>query len=373
MHTRAAVLWGTGQRIQVENVELGGPRRGEVVVRMEAAGVCHSDWHIVTGDTKHPMPVALGHEGAGVVEVVGEGVDTVTVGDCVALVWSPSCGKCFYCVRDEPSLCVTYEKRIWDGTMLDGTPRFTLNGKPIYHHSSLGCFADRVTVPECCCIRMPKEVPADVRALIGCCVATGVGAALRTAPVHPGDIVAVFGVGGVGLSIVMGARAAGASAIIVVDRTRAKEQLARHLGATHFVLSEGNVPEKIRSLTEGRGADVCFEAVGLPILQQLCVECIRPGGTCVLVGLAPMGSTLKAEGEPFARYQKKMHGSNYGSSNPARDFPLLGQLYLSGKLPVNDLISRHYTLDQVNEAFADMLSGSLSGRGVIMFPPASKL
>ena len=222
MKVKAAVLYEPGTPFQVETLDLAPPQEGEVLVRIAAAGVCHSDWHLATGDTRHPLPVVPGHEGAGIVEAVGAGVNTLKPGDLVSLNWAPNCGTCFYCLNDRPSLCATYVEPIWAGTMMDGTTRLSKDGQPVYHFSGLACFAERVVVPQESCILLPHDVPPAVAALIGCAVTTGVGAALNTVRVKPGSDVVVLGAGGVGLSVIMGARLAGAARIIVVDRNEAK-------------------------------------------------------------------------------------------------------------------------------------------------------
>lgn len=367
MQTRAALLHAIETPFQITTLDLAPPRDGEVLVRMAAAGVCHSDWHLVTGATRHPLPVVAGHEGAGVVTAVGPDVTRVQVGDHVALSWAPSCGHCFYCLHDRPSLCATYTEPLWAGTLLDGTPRLSLTGQPVYHFCGLACFADYTVVPEESCVTLDPRVPFTVAALIGCAVTTGVGAVLHTAPVRPGSSLAVFGVGGVGLSIILGARLAGAARIIAIDRTTAKGELARAFGASDVVLSGPQAPQAVRDLTEGRGADMVFEASGIPAVQELALDTARPGGTIVLVGLSPMGSRTNLPGALITRQEKTVVGSYYGSANPVRDFPLLASLYLSGQLDLARLVSQTYPLEQINEAYADMLRGE-GARGVIVFP-----
>jgi Zn-dependent alcohol dehydrogenase len=366
MQTRAAILHAVGGPIQIETVELAEPRPGEVLIKVAAAGVCHSDWHIVSGATQHPLPVALGHEGAGVVHAVGPGVTNVQVGQHVALNWAPNCGHCFYCQHDSPSLCAEYVEPIWAGVMLDGTTRFSLGGQPVYHYSALGCFSDWVVVPAVCCVPLPEAVPLPVAALIGCAVTTGVGAVLNTAQVKPGSSVAVFGAGGVGLSAVLGARLAGASRIIAVDRAAGKRAIALACGATDFLLAGPDTVAEIKALTQGRGADYAVEAVGLPAVQETCLAAARPGGTIILAGLAPMGSNTNLPGAIITRQEKTIKGSYYGSASPARDFPFFADLYLQGRLDLDQLVSRTYTLEQVNDAYADMLAGVVA-RGVIVF------
>ena len=350
----------------IETLELEAPRAGEVLVNLAAAGVCHSDWHLATGDTRHALPVVPGHEGAGVVEAVGEGVMQVKPGDHVALNWAPNCGTCFYCLNDRPILCATYVEPIWAGMMMDGTSRLSKDGQTVYHFSAVACFAEYAVVPEQCCVPLSDEVPLTVAALIGCAVTTGVGAVLNTARVRPGSRVAVFGAGGVGLNIIMGAQLAGASRIIAIDKSEAKGDIAQAFGATDVLMAGPDSNDAIRALTEGRGADYVFEAIGLPAVQEQCLDAVRPGGTVVLVGIAPMGSDTNLPGAMITRQEKTVTGSNYGTANTARDFPLYADLYLKGKLDLDRLITKTYSLDQINEAYADILSGEVA-RGVIVF------
>ena len=364
MQIQAALFREPNRPFSVESVELDDPRSGEVLIRMKAVGVCHSDYHLVTGATSHPAPCVVGHEGAGLVEAVGPGVDKVRVGDHIALSWAPNCGDCFYCKIGRPSLCQTYLEPIWAGTMLDGTTRLSQNGSPVYHFSALACFADYAVVPEQCCVVLPESVPWEAAAVIGCAVTTGVGAVLNTAHVETGASVAVFGVGGVGLSVVMGAAAAGASPIIAVDPHPARLMKALELGATHTCQSDPI--DTIRSLTDGRGADYVFEAVGDPSVQELCLEAARPGGVVVLSGIAPMGSGTNFPGAILTRQEKTVMGSYYGTSDPARDFPLYAQMMADGRLPLEKLVTRRYALEQINEAYEDMLAGR-TARGVVVF------
>jgi len=366
MKIKAAVFYESNVPFQIETLDLEPPRAGEVLVKVAAAGVCHSDWHLMTGATKHPTPVVPGHEGSGVVEAVGEGVTRVKSGDHVALNWAPSCGACFYCLHDRPSLCETYIGPLWAGTMLDGATRLSKNGQPVYHFSALACFAEYAVTPQQCCIPLSKVVPLTVAALIGCAVTTGVGAALNTAQVKPGSSVAVFGAGGVGLSIIMGAKLAGASRIIAVDTSEAKGDIAQAFGATDILLAGPEVTRAIRDLTAGRGADYVFEAIGLPAAQEQCLDAVRPGGMVVLVGVSPMGSATNLPGAIITRQEKTVTGSYYGSANTARDFPRYADLYLRGQLDLDRLVSRTYPLEQINAAYRDMLGGELA-RGVIVF------
>jgi NDMA-dependent alcohol dehydrogenase len=366
MHIQAALLTAPNTPIHIQHINLDEPRTGEVLVRIAACGVCHSDYHLVTGTTRHPMPVVCGHEGAGVVEAIGDGVQRVQPGDHVTLSWTPDCGQCFYCLRGQPNLCETYTEPIWAGTMLDGTTRLHDGSDPVYAYCGLATFAEYVVVPEPSCVNIRREIPLEVAALVGCAVATGVGAALYSANVRPGESVVVIGCGGVGLNIVQGAALCGASAIIAIDTNEAKMKLARDFGATHTLLSNAKIQDTVRALTGGRGAEYAFEAVGLPALQELALELIRPGGMVVLAGLSPMGTGTNLPGSVITRQEKTVKGSYYGSINPQRDFPLLLDLYSSGKLKLDQLISRTYRLEQINEAFETMLGGEVA-RGVIVF------
>lgn len=364
MKIRAALLLRPGDRLEIAELDLAPPRSGEVRVRVVAAGICHSDWHLVTGDTKHPLPVVLGHEGAGVVDEVGPDVEGIAVGDHVALSWAPSCGGCYYCGIGRPNLCGTYLEPIWAGTMLDGEPRFSLDGEPVYHYCALACFAEYTVVPAVSCVVVPPSLPLEIAAVIGCAVTTGVGSVLNTAQVAPGQSVVVFGVGGVGLSTVMGAALAGANPIIAVDPLPARREAALDLGATHALPSGPDVVDAIRDLTHGRGADFAFEAVGIPAVQEQSLAALRPGGTAVFSGLAPMGSATNLPGAILVREEKTVKGSYYGTANPPVDFLRYAAMYEEGRLPLDRLISRRYHLDEVNEAFADMLAGT-TRRGIL--------
>jgi S-(hydroxymethyl)glutathione dehydrogenase / alcohol dehydrogenase len=366
MNINAAILVEARRGFVVESVELGEPRKGEVLVKVAASGVCHSDWHLASGATKHPMPVVAGHEGAGVVTAVGAGVRNITVGDHVILNWAPACGGCFYCQRGKPNLCEAYVGPIWAGTMLDGTTRLRWKGSPVYHWCGLASFAEYTVVPQESCVVIRRDAPLTVAALVGCAVATGVGAVMHTAGVRSGESVAVFGCGGVGLSAIQGALLCEAGPIIAIDRSPGKLELAKRFGATHDVMAGTNAVADVRQLTGGRGADHVFEAVGLPAVQEEALGAARPGGTLTLAGLSAMGSGTNLPGAVITRQEKVIKGSYYGSVNPARDFPLILDLYMTGKLKLDQMITRRWQLGQINEAFAEMLTGEVA-RGVIVF------
>jgi S-(hydroxymethyl)glutathione dehydrogenase / alcohol dehydrogenase len=366
MQIRAAVLTGAHQPFSIETLELAAPEHGEVLVKLAACGVCHSDYHLVSGATQHPMPVVAGHEGAGVVIEVGAGVSGLRVGDHVTLNWAPDCGECFYCLHDKPNLCDTFTEPIWAGTMLDGSTRLSWGGQPVYHYCGLASFAEYCVVPQESCVRIRKDVPLEVAALVGCAVATGVGAVIYTAQVKPGDSVVVLGCGGVGLNVVQGAALSGAYPIIAVDTNPAKMILAQQFGATHALLSGANTLQDIRALTGGRGVDHAIEAVGLTHLQEMGFAAIRPGGTLTLAGLSPMGTGTNFPGAIITRQEKVIKGSYYGTVNARRDFPLLLDWYAAGKLKLDELVSQRYRLDEINAAYDRMLSGEVA-RGVIVF------
>ena len=364
---RAAVLRAVNTPISIERVRLDAPRRGEVLVRIAASGVCRSDYSVLAGKTNHPLPVVLGHEGAGIVEAVGPDVTRVRPGDHVVLSWAPDCGECFYCLRGRPALCEAFTGPLWAGTLLDGETRLHNHGKDLYHLSGLATFAERAVVLQEACVPIRQEIPLEVAALVGCAVTSGFGAATNTVHVQPGDSVVVFGCGGTGLNILQGAALRGANPIIAVDQDPDKTRLAATFGATHTFLPRNDIYSTVKQLTGGRGADFAFEAIGLPKVQQTAFQMLRPGGTLVLVGIAPVGSSTGFPADVVTRQEKRIVGSYYGSSNPRQDFPLILDLYLAGKLKLEELISRVYRLEEINTAFEEMCTGKLI-RGVITFP-----
>lgn len=367
LRVQAAILRAPHRPFEPVELDLADPGPGEVRVKIAASGVCHSDHHLVTGATRHPMPLVAGHEGAGVVESVGADVRGVAPGDHVILNWAPACGTCFYCQHDRSNLCGTYTAPLWAGTMLDGSTRLTERGTPVYHYCGLATHAEYAVVPAQSVVVIRKDAPLDVAALIGCAVATGVGAVLHTAGVRAGERVVVLGAGGVGLSAIMGAVHAGASQVIAVDAHPAKMAIAKTFGATEALQSGNGLVERIRALTEGRGADHVIEAVGLPALQELALEAARPGGTITLAGLSAMGTATNLPGAVLVRQEKTVKGSYYGTIHAPRDFPMLLDLFMTGKLPLDRMVSARYPLSRINEAYDTMLAGA-TARGVITFP-----
>jgi S-(hydroxymethyl)glutathione dehydrogenase/alcohol dehydrogenase len=354
---RGVVLEQPGQPTRVEDLALGAPRAGEVLVRIAASGVCHSDLHVRDAAWERPGPIVLGHEGAGFVEAVGPGVTTPQVGDLVALSWYYPCLRCASCQTGRQWLCS--ETRALNHRLPDGTTRLTRSdGSEVMSYLAIGTFAERTVVASEAAIPMPLGVTPEVAALIGCAVTTGVGAVLKTAQVEAGSSVAVIGLGGVGLSAVMGAVLAGAGRIVAVDRVAAKLERARDLGATHVVLATEPDPTiaAIRTATHG-GPDFAFEAIGLPATIELSIACLRPGGTAVLVGLTRFGARASFEAYPFVDGSRRILGSNYGFAVAATDFPKYAELHLAGRLPVDRLIDARIGLDDVEDAFDRMRRG----------------
>lgn len=366
MKTRAAVLTAPNRHFEVVTLDLQPPRDGEVLVQIKACGVCHSDWHVATGDTQQPMPCVTGHEGAGVIVETGPNVRDLRPGQHVMLSWAPDCGECFYCLRGQPNLCTTYTDPLWEGVMLDGTPRLSWDGAPVYHYCGLAAFSEYAVVPVPACIPLPDDMPLAPAALVGCAVATGIGATFYTAQVRPGQSVVIYGAGGVGLNAIQGAALCGAYPIIAVDLGGEKDAIARTMGATHFVQGCAGAVEAIHALTGGRGADHVIETVGAVAVQEQALGAVRPGGVLTLVGLSSMGSGTNLPGALIVRKEFTIKGSYYGSVSPRRDFPRFVELYQAGRLKLDELIARTYPLDAINTAFADMLSGA-PGRGVVVF------
>ena len=353
------MLRAVGEPLAIEAVELAPPGPGEVLVRLAACGVCHSDWNVISGATPNPLPAVLGHEGAGVVEEVGEGVEAVSPGDHVVLSWLPACGRCFYCRRGRPVLCDVAMADMFRGTLPGGALRLSRDGEPLYHYSYLSAFAELCVVPEGCCVRIRKDAPLDVAALVGCAVMTGFGAVVNRARVEPGSAVLVFGAGGVGLSAIMGARLAGARTIVAADPVAFKRETALELGATHAV-EPGAARGLVGALTDGRGADVAVDTAGMPGVVAQAYDAVRRGGTVVAVGIPPVGATADLPGPGLPREEKVVTGSFYGSCRPQADMPLVLDLFMEGRLPLDRLVTRAYGLDEVNEAFAAMNAGEVA-------------
>ncbi|GCD93084.1 alcohol dehydrogenase [Embleya hyalina] len=358
---RAAVHRG-GAAVTVETVEVGDPRAGEVRVRVRASGICGSDRHVLDGEWHVPSPTVMGHEGAGVVETVGPGVTHLTPGDHVVLVWNQGCERCSDCLSGRPWACRRLRSN--DCLMPDGTTRLRQGDSELFAYIAVGSLSEYVVVPASAAIKVPEELPFEVGALIGCSVATGVGAVLNNARVGAGDSAVVIGCGGVGLSVVMGLRLAGAEKIVAVDVSEEKLELARSLGATHTVLAGDDSVRRVVELTGG-GADHCFEAIGNPRTIAQVPSYLAPAGTGVFVGMPPEGTRVGFDVLDLCYGGKTLIASNYGGCVPARDFPRYAALYLAGRLPVDRLVTERIELDEVNAAFERMRGGE-GARNVVL-------
>jgi len=358
---KAAILFETKQPLRVEEVQLDPPGNGEVLVKIAAAGVCHSDYHFMNGDLPITLPCVLGHEGAGVVEEVGPGVNAVKPGDHVVLLFRASCGRCEFCQRGRPALCALAGTLRNTGRMRDGTSRLHHEGGEMHHFLGVSCFAERAVVPEQGVVKIRPDASLEVAALMGCSVMTGIGAVMNTARVEPGASVLVIGAGGVGLNVVMGAVLVGANPIIVADLLDFKLDLAKSFGATHTVnAKEQDLVDAVRSQTGGEGVDYAFEVIGNPRTMTAAYQAVRRGGTAVAVGIPPFGSEMSINAGELVYQEKTLKGSYYGTAHPQNDMPRLIDLYMAGRLPLDRLISRSYPLEQVNEAYAALLSGEVA-------------
>ena len=357
---RAAVLREVGAPLRIEEVEVEGPRAGEVAVRLVASGVCHSDLHTIDGSFPWPLPAIFGHEGAGVVEAVGSGVTNVAPGDHVILTWLPYCGACRMCSRGRPNLC---ERQGWSdaGTMMDGTVRFHGSGGPV-HHCTASSFAERTVVAAQTCVPVAPDLDLVELSLFGCAVMTGIGAVLNSARVREGESVAVIGCGGVGLNVVQGARIAGAGRIVAIDRVASKLALARELGATDAI--DASVADPVEALAGG--VDHVFEAIGRPATIELATRLTGPGGQAVLIGMAPAGATASFAPLDLTLGERVIRGSWYGGVVPDRDFPRLLELYRDGALRIDPLV-RRIGLEDLNGAF-DLIRSGDAVRSVIVYP-----
>jgi NDMA-dependent alcohol dehydrogenase len=359
---KAAMCAGIDQPLEVVDVELDGPKAGEVRVRMGASGVCHSDLSVVNGTLLSPLPSVLGHEGAGVVEEVGENVTSVRPGDHVVLSFVPQCGICYFCTHDAAEMCETGFIAMAIGGQLDMTSRFSRQGAPLHQMSALGTFSEELVCPEISTVRIDDDVPFTRAALIGCGVLTGFGAAANTADIRPGDTVAVIGCGGVGLNVIQGAKFKGAERIIAVDQFESKLKLAEQFGATDLVdTREGDAVAQVGELTQGRGVDVSFEVIGLKTTVEQALAMARRGGQAIIVGVPKMEQTMEI---PIAMEllvnEKQVRGSWYGSSTVRRDVPRLVDLYKSGSLKLDELVSRTIGLGDINDAFKAMEAGEVA-------------
>lgn len=361
--SRAAVHRSGSRNLDLTAVEVADPGPGTVLVRMGASGVCGSDRHVLDGDWTLPSPTVMGHEGAGTVEAIGEGVTDVAVGDHVILSWFYPCRRCTACVSGKSYVCTG--SRSEECLLPDGTTPLSMDGGEAFPYLTVGSMSEYAVVPEAGAIRIPREVPFDVASLIGCSVATGFGAVVNDAGVEAGTSAVVVGTGGVGLSIIMALHLVGAHPIIAVDVSEDKLAAAKGFGATHTLAPSAGLVDEIHGLTRG-GAAYAFEAIGRVETIESLPSLLAAGGSAVLVGLPPEGSPVSIDALALAEGGKSLIGSNYGSTVPGRDFPRLAELFLAGRLPVDRLISHRIALDDVNEAFEAMRRGERA-RSVIVF------
>lgn len=368
MKTRAAVQYAPSEPIRIEEVELDPPGMHEVQVRMVAAGVCHSDYHVVTGELPSYLPIALGHEGAGIIEAIGPGVTNYKVGDHVVLSFMPSCGVCPACTSGHSNLCDRGTSSV-PGAQLDGTYRMhNKDGKNVGQFCFVSTFSEHTVVPDISLVPISEHYPLNRAVLVGCGVLTGIGSAIHRARVAPGSTVVVVGCGGVGSNIVQGAALAGARMIIAVDIHDFKLEKAIELGATHTINSRATDPvSKIRELTEGVGADYAFDAIALSETTAQAYKAVAKNGVLVIVGLAPATQlSLPIAPLNLVLTQKAVMGVLYGDARPRNDIPTMLKMYETGKIKLDELVTQTYTLDQINEAYADMIGGKII-RGVIEF------
>jgi S-(hydroxymethyl)glutathione dehydrogenase / alcohol dehydrogenase len=368
MKTRAAVAWKAGAPLTIESVELAAPKAGEVLVEVKASGVCHTDWYTLCGaDSEGVFPSILGHEGAGIVLEVGAGVASLKPGDHVIPLYTPECRQCKSCLSRKTNLCTAIRATQGKGLMPDSTSRFSIDGQPIFHYMGTSTFANHIVVPEIALAKIRDDAPFDKVCYIGCGVTTGVGAVLFTAAVEAGANVAVFGLGGIGLNVVQGARMVGADKIIGIDLNPAREAMARRFGMTHFINPKAvdNVVDAVVQLTGG-GADYSFECIGNTTTMRQALECCHRGwGKSVIIGVAESGQEISTR--PFQLVTGRVWmGTAFGGARGRTDVPRIVDWYMDGKLNIDDLITHRLALDDINRGFDLMKSGE-SIRSVVMF------
>jgi len=369
MKTRAAVAWKAGEPLTIEEVDLDGPKKGEVLLRMVATGVCHTDAFTLSGDDPEGIfPAILGHEGGGIVEEIGEGVTSVEVGDHVIPLYTPECGTCSFCTSGKTNLCQAIRTTQGQGLMPDGTSRFSINGKTIYHYMGTSTFSEYTVLPEIAIAKINKEAPLDKVCLLGCGITTGIGAVLNTAKVEPGATVAVFGLGGIGLSVIQGAVMAKAGRIIAIDINEDKFEMARMLGATDFInpkkYSEP-IQDVIVDLTNG-GADYSFECIGNVDLMRSALECCHKGwGESVIVGVAGAGQEISTR--PFQLVTGRVwRGTAFGGVKGRTQLPDYVNKYMSGEIKIDPFVTHTMPLDEINTAF-DLMHEGKSIRSVVIY------
>ena len=369
MKTRAAVAWGPGEPLKIEEVDLELPKKGEVLVRIVATGVCHTDAYTLSGsDPEGLFPAILGHEGAGIVEAIGEGVTSVDVGDHVIPLYTPECGECKFCKSGKTNLCQAIRSTQGQGLMPDGTSRFSKDGETIYHYMGTSTFAEHTVVPEIALAKVSKDAPLEEICLLGCGVTTGMGAVHNTAKVQEGDTVAVFGLGGIGLSVIIGAMQAKAGRIIAIDLNNDKETIARQLGATDFINPndyDQPIQEVIVELTDG-GVDYSFECIGnVKVMRSALESCHKGWGESVIIGVAGAGEEISTR--PFQLVTGRVwRGSAFGGVKGRTELPDYVQRYLNGEFKLSTFITHTMGLEQINDAF-DLMHEGKSIRSVVHY------
>lgn len=367
MKARGAVIHGLGEKWSVEDVEVGEPREDEVLVKVVASGLCHSDDHYVTGDLAVDLPLVGGHEGAGVVIAAGSRVRRVKAGDHVSTLFIPACGECRYCSRGQQYLC-NNGAGMETGRAMDGTYRFHLaDGRGAGGACRLGTFSNYLVCHESQTVKLPEDIPLDIACLVSCGVATGWGGAVNGGQIGAGDVVLVVGAGGVGMNAVQGARHAGADHVLVVDPVAFKRDSALHFGATETFASVEEASARIAHLTNGQGVDVAIVAVGRVDGEILgaAFEKVGKAGTCVLLAIGSADKHIAISPADFSHYSKQLRGVLFGLCNPTADIPRLLQMYRDGRLKLEELVTRRYRIDEINEAYADMHAGR-NIRGVVV-------
>ena len=369
MKSRAAIAWEAGKPLQIEEVDVAGPKAGEVLVQIVATGVCHTDAYTLSGkDPEGIFPSILGHEGAGIVQEVGEGVTSLKPGDHVIPLYTAECRQCKFCLSGKTNLCQAVRATQGQGLMPDSTSRFSLNGKLLHHYMGTSTFSEYTVVPEISLAKVSKEAPLDKICLLGCGVTTGIGAVLNTAKVEPGSTVAVFGLGGIGLSVIQGAVMAKAERIIAIDTNPAKETLARQFGATDFINPKdynNSIQEVIVELTDG-GVDYSFECIGNVNVMRSALECCHKGwGESTIIGVAPAGAEISTR--PFQLVTGRVwKGSAFGGVKGRTELPGYVDRYMNGEIKIDEFVTHTMGLDEINTAF-DLLHEGKSIRSVILF------
>ncbi|NYT60328.1 S-(hydroxymethyl)glutathione dehydrogenase/class III alcohol dehydrogenase [Alcaligenaceae bacterium] len=368
MKTKAAIAWKAGAPLTIEDVELAGPKAGEVLVEIKATGICHTDYYTLSGaDPEGIFPSILGHEGAGVVLEVGSGVTSLKAGDHVIPLYTPECRQCKSCLSRKTNLCTAIRATQGKGLMPDGTSRFTVGGKPVHHYMGTSTFSNHIVVPEIALAKIRSDAPFDKVCYIGCGVTTGLGAVLFTAKVEAGANVVVFGLGGIGLNVIQGAKMVGADKIIGVDLNPEREAMARKFGMTHFINPNEveNVVDHIIQLTDG-GADYSFECIGNTKVMRQALECCHRGwGQSIIIGVAEAGAEIATR--PFQLVTgREWKGSAFGGARGRTDVPKIVDWYMDGKINIDDLITHTLSLDQINDGF-DLMKRGESIRSVVVY------